>query len=139
MAAIGLLILAGAGLYLNRRFDDVFHRQEDPLGEAPLQYDSLPFWHQDDLQEKTFVGQQNTTVRAPFGPNPDTHYANAPELFFNEPYKWDYLQNQFELRVENQDWRLDPVFSSELVNASKPISPIGLQMSLNYMRRKSNV
>ena len=138
MAGIAILMLGAAALYLNGLRSDVYHREEDVLTEGPRFYGQLPFVAQDDLQEKTFVGHHRTEVRAPFGPNPQTHYANAPELFFeDEGYKWLYLQNQYDLRVdpENSDWRLDPPFNSVLVNASKPISSIGLLPTINYASR----
>jgi len=138
MAGIAVLLLAGAAYLMSKRQYEAYHSEDDPLADAPKEYGQLTMWAQDDLQEKTFAAQPQTTVRVPYGPNPDTHYINSPEQFFNYGYSVDYVQNLWDLRVEpeNFDWRFDPTENSELVNASQPISPCGLQMTLNYMNKK---
>lgn len=138
--AVALLFLAGGALFWAKK-ENLFQLNSSPVSlerESLIPFDKLPEWDQDELQERTMVGQYPTDVRAPFGDNPQTHYVNAPELFTTPEYKWDTLQNLYELTVENQDWRFEPEFSGDLVNAHLSICPIGLGQTLSYMSKRSN-
>jgi hypothetical protein len=71
----------------------------------------------ENRQEQSFATQLQTTVRAPFGPNPQQKYINDMSLLKKEAYQEAYQRNiRNNQDTGTQYWRIDPLFNSELNN-----------------------
>lgn len=77
---------------------------------------SAPYLLQQDPETKSFEGLSQTTVRMPFGPNPQQRYINDMSLLSSQAYQQDYQRNIGNVTVGTEDWRVDPLFNSNLNN-----------------------
>lgn len=100
--------------------EDMHHMMNPSLSIA-----REPLLIEDDLDEKSFAAaQRDNTVRMPFGPNPQTHYVNAPEMVQWPAYRTHYKSNLFTMTVDPQaEWRFDEQFTTALVNTAVPHMP----------------
>lgn len=114
--------LVAAAYFLSHRFG--FGEDLSQQANPSIVQNRLPPLIQDDINEKSFAAnQRHHTIRNPFGPNPDTHYVNSFELINYPQYRTRYTGNLHNLTVRNQDWRLDPSFSTCLNNYTKVHMP----------------
>lgn len=67
-----------------------------------------------DLQEKSFSTQLQTTVRMPFGPNPQQRFINDMSLLKSPRYQESYQRNIWNNQIGTEDWRIDSKFNSSL-------------------------
>ena len=70
-------------------------------------------------QEESFATQLQTTVRAPFGPNPQQYRINDMTILGKPAYQEAYQRNigNYQPGVNGYlDWKMDPLFNSELNN-----------------------
>lgn len=77
----------------------------------------VPYKLWTDLQEKSFTTQLQTSVRAPFGPNPQQYRINNMDMLKKPRYQESYQRNIWLVQPTGFiDWRLDPAYNSELNN-----------------------
>lgn len=77
------------------------------ISQSQLEKDRYPLILQDDFREKSFAGQDQTSVRLPFGPNPHEHEINAWAMLDKDKYKKLYQKHIHNTRVDNQHFLLD--------------------------------
>lgn len=101
----------------------------------------IPYKQWVDLQEKSFSTQLQTSVRAPFGPNPQQYLINNMDMLKKPKYQESYQRN---IRLVQPtgfiDWRLDPVYNSELNQYADFHTPEGTDgqiQNFNSKRRKA--
>lgn len=120
---MGLWSLYSHKIFLGRG-PDGSEPQEDPfrLTNASLFKLDPPAILRDDIEAKSFAAQPQFDVRLPHGPNPDAHYINSYALLANPTYRKKYQQNLHDLRILNQDWRLDVTTNSPINNFSNTLT-----------------
>lgn len=69
--------------------------------------DNYPFRMVDDEMLGSFAGRTQINVRAPFGPNSQEHHVIDKNFVNDREYQRNYQTNLTEMRIVNQDWRLD--------------------------------
>lgn len=103
--------LKGTGPNHDEPYDSNFRLHNQSIAKM-----DPPHLIRDDYREKSFQTWAQTDVRLPHGPNPHSHELNSWALFNNPFYMKRYQHNIHELRVKNQDWRLDDNMNSSLNN-----------------------
>lgn len=105
-----LFALAVLGLTLFRKgvvpVPDVYGLSAHGTG-----YTNLPQVYRDEIVEKNFAGQDQTSVRAPFGVNPQQKYIEDDQIFRDSKFAFSYNQHLWDATVANHDWRLDDNFT----------------------------
>lgn len=84
---------------------------------------NLPGTHRDVDQNLASTLTVPNTVRAPFGPNPQSKYINAWDMIDNPLFAHRYQKNIKLLRADEPDWRLDVYTNSSLNNFGNYHSP----------------
>ena len=102
------------------------------------QWDQTLHWT--GLQERSFATQLQTTVRAPFGPNPQQKNINDMSLLRRPQYQESYQRNIFNNQpTGTEDWRVSNDFNSSLNQYSCfHMTEATNDQLLNYHFKRSN-
>lgn len=117
-----MLILLGGLAYLvyynNSRLAHI--ESNKGLNERVDDKSYQPGLKHQDLQEKSFIAQPHTNIRAPFGqPNPFEKHVFTKAPFLTPEYSKAYQKNYSNVtEIRTPDWRMDPNFNSAANNYS---------------------
>lgn len=100
-----------------------------------------PMILRDDVLEKSFMAQKQTSVRLPFGPpNSLQRTIDDPALLLSNPeYGKQFQKNMRNVEFRTQEFRVDPMFNSPLNNYSSMHVPECILCISNWAKRSDNL
>lgn len=111
------------GASLSFLINGISNVQGQKLIEEQTKKSNVPIRLWTDNMEKSFSAQLQTTVRAPFGPNPLEHHINDFGMLKSPEYQASYQKNLGSVTIWTPDWRIDPIYNSDLNNYSSFTMP----------------
>lgn len=84
---------------------------------------NAPSLLRDNTVELGMTGRQHNDVRGPFGQNPHAHEIVTFEQLNDRRYMKQYQSHEYDMRVRNQKWELDPNTQGAVNNYCMPHIP----------------